>query len=73
MAVAGAVAPALLVLEKSSRQLDECSADAEVWTEEAVKEIKAGGGLIRESVVPPKVKQMSYRMIGELLRKLNAA
>lgn len=73
MAVAGAVAPAPLVLEKSSRQLDECSADAEVWTEEAVKEIKAGGGLIRESVVPPKVKQMSYRMIGELLRKLNVA
>ncbi|WP_303322141.1 FAD binding domain-containing protein [Cloacibacillus evryensis] len=74
MAVAGAVGPAPLVLEKSSRLLDEnAPADGAEWTEEAVKEIKAGGGLIRESVVPPKVKMMSYKLIGELLKKLNAA
>ncbi len=70
MAVAGAVGSTPLILEKSSRLLDEGSLSAPEWTEEAVKEIKAGGGLIRESVVPPKVKQMSYRMIGELLRRL---
>ena len=74
MAVAGAVGPVPLVLEKSSRLLDEnAPADGAEWTEEAVKEIKAGGGLIRESVVPPKVKMMSYKLIGELLKKLNAA
>ena len=56
------------------RLLDEnAPADGAEWTEEAVKEIKAGGGLIRESVVPPKVKMMSYKLIGELLKKLNAA
>ncbi|MDO4560218.1 MAG: FAD binding domain-containing protein [bacterium] len=71
MAVAGAAGPAPLVLANSSRLLDEgAGIDAAAWTEEAVKEIKAGGGLIRESVVPPKVKQMSYRLIGELLRQL---
>ena len=71
MAVAGAVGPVPLVLEKSSRLLDEnAPADGAEWTEEAVKEIKAGGGLIRESVVPPKVKMMSYKLIGELLKKL---
>ena len=47
--------------------------DTKVATMEAVNEINAGGGLIRESVVPPKVKMMSYKLIGELLKKLNAA
>lgn len=70
MAVAGAVGPTPLILELSSHLLDDGSPSVPEWTEEVVKEIKAGGGLIRESVVPPKVKQMSYRMIGELLRRL---
>ena len=68
MAVAGAAASVPLILEKSSLLLD--GRDTDAFTEAAAAEIKEMGGLIRESTVPPKVKIMSYRMIGELYRTL---
>jgi len=70
MAVAGAVAPKPIVLEKASLLLDEKSLSDAEWTSEAASEIKAASGLIRESVVPPKMKLSSYRLIGELLKRV---
>ena len=70
MAVAGAVAPEPITLEDSSALLDGEEMSVDEWTAEAVKEMKAKGGLIRESVVPPKMKLSSYGMISKLLEKL---
>ena len=69
-AVAGAIGPEPVVLEKSSKLLDDAEINNEEWTAEAVAEIKANGGLIRESVVPPKMKLASYSLVSKLLEQL---
>lgn len=70
MAVAGAIGPEPVVLERSSKLLDDAEINNEELTAEAVKEMKANGGLIRESVVPPKMKLASYSLISKLLEQL---
>ena len=70
MAVAGAIGPEPVVLEKSSKLLDDAEINNEEWTAEAVAEMKAKGGLIRESVVPPKMKLASYSLVSKLLEQL---
>lgn len=71
LAVAGAVAPVPLVLKVSSELPgvgETCNSS--VWGQRAADEIKSCAGLVRESVIPPKVKLMSYNLIGKLLADL---
>lgn len=70
--VAGAVGAVPVELEETATLLDENISDVERLTEAAFSEIKKKAGQIRESVVSPKVKVMSYKLIAMLLDRLAA-
>lgn len=67
--VAGAVAGVPLILERSAKRMDEKSCQVNTITSAATEELAANAQLLRESVITPKIKAMSFGLIEDVIRK----